>query len=77
MKLTGKAKHKAQAGRGVADRVEVKPFSIVLDIKLKPAVRFCQCDTDRVTIFVLDAVLHRVGQELVQYQRERHGRVVG
>src|ERR1041385_97007 len=67
--------HQAEAGRTLGGRLEIEARSVVLDIELDLLVRGDEADP-YLAIVARQAVLHRVGDELVEDERHRHGGIV-
>jgi hypothetical protein len=65
VELAGEATHKTQAGRLVADGVQIEPRALVLNAKLETSIVLRQRHSNAVVRRLPDAVLGGVGQELV------------
>src|SRR3954454_12286936 len=73
--LTGEPSNKLDARRTPTDRVQIVTVSVVFDMQFEVVVHPCQTDAYRVFGPIVNSMFHRIGQQLIQYQGERHRRL--
>src|SRR5258708_5342517 len=76
LKLTGQSENKLQARRTLANGIQIESGPIVLDKHFELAPLLGQADAHGLSSSIRYAVFHRIGQQLVQYQRQWHRNVI-